>query len=67
MDWLYSISAQTYWHAYSLSLDFGGHTVCILGTKEGCSHANIEVCILKSVLKTMCCDKVSAWFGVLQP
>ena len=46
-------------------MDCGGHIVCILGTKKGFSHANIEVYALKSVLKIMCSDKVSAWFSVL--
>ena len=67
MDWLHSINHWIDWNVYSLSLDYGSDTVCILGTKKGCSRANIEVCALKLVLKTMCCDKVSAWFGLIDP
>ena len=49
-----------------LSLDCRGKTAHILGTKSSCSHASVEVCALKSVLKMMRSDKVLAWFGVLQ-
>ena len=67
MDWLHAINPQIDWNAYLLSLDCASHTVCILGTEKGCSRANVEVCALKLVLKTMHSDKVSAWFGVLLP
>ena len=67
MDWLHAINPQIDWSAYSLYIDLRGHTVCILITKKGCFYTNAEVCSLKSVLKTMHCDKVSAWLGVLRP
>ena len=60
MDWLHTINRRTNWYAYSLSLDCGGHTVHILGTKYSCSCANIEVCSLKSMLKLMHYDKESS-------
>ena len=42
------------WNAYSLSLDCECETVRILGTEVRLfSYANVEVCALKSVLKTM--------------
>ena len=65
MDWFHAINPQTSYSAYSLSLDCRGNTVHLLHTILGCSHANIEVCALKLVLKTLHCDKVSAWFGAL--
>ena len=33
IDWLHAINPWIDWHAYSLFLDCGGHTVHILGTK----------------------------------
>ena len=33
MDWLHDISPCIDWRVYSLSLDYGGHTERILGTK----------------------------------
>ena len=32
MDWLHDINPWIDWNAYSQSLDYGGHTVRILGT-----------------------------------
>ena len=64
MDWLHAINPLVDWNIYSPSLDCRGETICIWGTKYSCSHAFVKVCALKSVLKMMCSDKVSAWFGV---
>ena len=64
MDWLNAINPLIDWNAYSLSLDYVGKTVYILGTKSECSHTSVKVCILKLVLKMMHSDKVSDWFGV---
>ena len=66
MDWLHAINAWIDWHTYSLSLDFGGHTICIMGTYQGCFHAHIKVCALRLVLEMMFCDTISVWFGVLK-
>ena len=51
MDWLHDINPWIDWITISLTLDYGGHTVRILGTEKGCPHAQFEVCALKSVLK----------------
>ena len=32
MDWLHAINPWIDWRAYLLSLDFGGHTIYVLGT-----------------------------------
>ena len=32
MDWLHTINSKINWNSYSLSLDYIGHTVHILGT-----------------------------------
>ena len=67
MDWLHAINPRIDWNAYSLSLDCGYETVYILGTKQGFSHTNVNLCALKLLLKVMHSDKISAWFGILQP
>ena len=33
MDWLHAINPWIYWNAYSISVDYIGHTVCILDTE----------------------------------
>ena len=63
-DRLHAINPRIEWNTYSLYLDFRAQTIRILETIQGCFHAFVEVCALKLMLKTMCCDKVIAWFGV---
>ena len=53
MDWLHMVNPLIEWNAKSLYIEFGGRNLFILGTKSSCSHASVEVCALKSVLKTM--------------
>ena len=65
MDWLHTINPLLECNTYSLSLEFVDEIVYILGTKCSFCHAFVKVCTLKSVLKTMCGDKVPSWFGVL--
>ena len=65
MNWLHTINHMINWNNYSLSLVYEGGNLSILGTKSGCFLANFEVYTLKLVLKTMCSNKVLAWFGVL--
>ena len=66
MDWFHTINPVINWKNYLISLECRGEIVRILGTKYGYSHAYVEVCALRLVLKMMQSEKILAWFGVLQ-
>ena len=65
-DWLHVINYLIDWNSFLLSLDHKGAIVSVLNTKSSCSCASVKVYTLKLVLKTMCSNKLSAWFGVLK-
>ena len=51
MDWLHAINPLIDWNNYSLSVEYGGETIRILGTKYSFFHASIKDCVLKSVVR----------------
>ena len=58
--WLHTINPLIDCNAYSLSIDCRSETVCVLGTKYGCSCAYVMVCTLKLVLKMMHSEEILA-------